>query len=161
MMNENETTFNENKVKQYLIDTILQSFKDDKKHEKDYWYNLFGEREMQYCDSLDESEINYPCFTLDLYPTPDTRYIHSFEVEQYSTVNFTIQVFNKRVGTNSKEYIGAEINYHIKQVLQKECKLTITMNESIANLYDPQVYRRYIRGTFGFDNQNEIFYKGV
>lgn len=159
-MSYNEITFKETEVKQYFIETILQSFKDDKAHEKDYWYNLFGEREMEYCESLDESEINYPCFTIELYPLPDTKYIHSFEVEQYSLVNFTIQVFNKRVGTNSKEYIGEQINYRIKQALQSNFKVTITMNEAMPNLYDTQVYRRYMRGSFGYDNQNKIFYKG-
>lgn len=156
----NELTFNELKVKQIFVDTLLKAFKNDTTNGKDYWYNLFGGRDMQYYESLDESDYQFPCFTLDFYPRIDIQKIHSTEIEQFTYVSFYLQTFNVRAGEDSKERIGTQINYFIKQTLQKEFKVVITENQQIPNLYDKQVYRRIIRGSFGYDNKNDIIYQG-
>lgn len=156
----NELTFNEYKIKQIIVETLLNAFKNDTTNGENYWYNLFGGRDMQYYESLDKSDFQFPCFSLELYPRTDTRYIHSTEIEQFSYVSFYLQVFNVRVDEDSKENIGMQINYLIKKTLQKEFKVVITENQSIPNLYDTQVYRRIIRGSFGFDNKNNVFYQG-
>lgn len=160
----NELTFNESEIKELIKDTIIETFiTDDKTEEadkKDYWYKLFGNREFDYYESLDESEPNFPCFVLEFLPTPDERFVHSTQVEQCTIVNFTLQHFNTRVGEKSKEQIGTEINYRIKQILQKTFKVKITTNEQVINLNDTQVYRRIIRGSFGYDNKNKVFYRG-
>ena len=154
-------TFNEIEMKDLFVETLLNAFKNDPDHEEDYWYNLFGQREMQYYDSLDDSSFEFPCFHIDFYPRVDVSKIHSTEIEQYSYVSFYLQTFNQRVGEDSKERIGTLINYKIKQTLQKEFHVIISENQVIPNLYDKQVYRRIIRGSFGFDNKNKIFYQGV
>lgn len=156
----NELTFNENLIKEKISDTIIKGFEQDNADKNDYWYNLFGNKDIDYYESLDESEPSFPCFVIDLLPEPDTRFIHSTQVEECTLVNFSLQHFNTKFGDKSKEKIGSEINYRIKQILQQNFKLTITMNEQVVNLNDTQVYRRVIRGYFGYDNNKNIFYKG-
>lgn len=157
----NDLTFNELEVKDLFVNTLLDAFKNDTTHEPDYWYNLFGERDMQYYESLDDSDFQFPCFHIDFYPVTDTAFVHSTQVEQFTYVPFYLQHFNVRVGDISKERIGMDINYLIKQTLQKNFKVIISTNETIPNLNDKQVYRRIIRGCFGYDNKNKVFYQGV
>lgn len=155
----NELTFDEYRIKELLIKTIEEAFRNDETREPDYWYEFFGGCDLQHYESLDESDYKFPCFNIELYPEPERA--HSTEVEQFTRVDFYLQHFNIRIGENSKEKIGTAINHLIKQTLQKNFKVTISMNESMPNLADNSVYRRIIRGSFGYDNLNKIFYKGA
>lgn len=155
----NELTFDEYAIKELLVNAIEQAFRENETRGSDYWYELFGGNDIRHYESLDEGEYKFPCFNIELFPTPEQA--HSTEVEQFTKVDFYLQHFNVRVGENSKEKIGTAINYLIKQTLQKRFKVTISMNESIPNFADNSVYRRIIRGSFGYDNLNKTFYKGV
>lgn len=155
---DNLLAFNEIEMLELFKKTILNAFINDIENPKDYWYNLFGNRDIKIYESHEIDNTKFPCFVIAMFSMPYQRNIHSSEIEQFSSVSLRIEAYNQKVGNIGKEKLGIIINNHLKRVLQKTFKLLITNNRALP-YEDNSIYRRVIDARFVFDNKNKIFYR--
>ena len=155
---KNDCIFDELEMLNLFKKTIKEAFEKDDNFEEDYWYNLFGQREMTIYDSYTVSKPTFPCCVITLSATPTIRNIHSSQIEQFSTVIARIEHYNQSVGDNNRETIGIKINQRIKYILQKTFGVLIPNNTSLSSP-DSSIYRRLIEARFVYDNINKVFYR--
>lgn len=155
----NEYSFNELEMLNDFKRSIRQAFRTDESKPNDYWYNLFGKRDVKIYDSIQVDEPRFPCFVVRFrsYPNFSTR--TSEETEQFSQVYVTIEHYNQKVGELGKEELGLLINYRLKTYLQKVYNILITNNQQVGSPNE-SIYRRRIDAELVFDNKNKIIYQG-
>jgi hypothetical protein len=155
---ENTYSFDELNMLDLFKSTIGDAFKNDSEHKKDYWYELFGNRDVKFYESYQVDEPQFPCIVITIEATPYQRNIHSSEIEQFSFVSVGLEHYNQSVNNSGKEKLGIMINHRIKTVLQKTFGLLITSNKQISSP-DNSLYRRRIEMNFVYDNKNKVFYR--
>ncbi len=156
---KNQYTFDEWAMMELFKSIIKEGFDNDPMQEKDFWYKVFGERDIKFYESYQIDKPQFPCIVISFISVPTTRNIHSSEIEQFSTVTALIDTFNQGVGDYGKEQLGIMINTQLKRILQSSFGLIINNNRTISNI-DDSVYRRRIEAGFVYDNKNQIFYQG-
>lgn len=156
-----ELYFDELKIKEQIETSILNQYNTDKLH----WHKMFGNRDLKFYSSLsaansqDESP-QFPCAVLSISSEPDTTWANSSQIEEVSTVNFTIDIFTVKVNNVDKETLGSYLtNIVIKGLRNLSGNIVTTRNAPLIN-FDNSVYRRIIRGVFKYDNKTNTFYKG-
>lgn len=155
---ENNYSFDELEMMSLFKKTIKEAFDKDESKDKDYWYKLFGNRQVKIYESYEVEKPSFPCFVLTIQATPYQRNIHSSEIEQFSLVSVGLEHYNQAVDDLGKDELGIMINHRTKTVLQKTFGLLITSNRQI-NSPDNSLYRRRIEASFVYDNKNKVFYR--
>lgn len=155
----NDLTFNEQEMYDKFTSAILNGFKTDTSRENKYWYKLFGNRQMQIYDTLEQSKPQFPCCVITVFSVPNRSFITSSQIDRFSNVTVEIEHYNQSEKGKSKEQIGREINTRLREIIQQEFGAIIVSNSQIRSPYE-QIYRRLISISFTYDNLNKIIYKG-
>lgn len=157
--------FDELEMEEKIEKAILDYYKNDSRHEKNYWFNIFGKKQLKFYSSL--TEINtqeelpkFPCAVITIESQPDTTWSNSTQIEQVSIVNFSIEFFTVQVGNTDKKILGNNLSNIITLALRNlSGNIKITKNAPLINI-DNSIYRRIIRGAFKYNNKTKTFYKG-
>lgn len=155
----NDYSFNELEMLKEIKKTIKQAFRTDESKPNDYWYNLFGKRDIKAYDSVQVDEPQFPCFVVKFRSFPNFSTRTSQETEQFSQVYVTIEHYNQKVDNLGKEELGLLINHRLKTVLQKTYNILITNNQQVGSPNE-SIYRRRIDAELVFDNKHKIIYQG-
>ena len=157
--------FDELEMEEKIEKAILDFYKNDYRHEPNYWYNVFGRKQLKFYSSLTEintlqEEPKFPCAVITIQSEPDTEWSNSSHIEQISKVEFSIEFFTVNVNNIDKKTLGNNLSNIILLGLRNlSSNIKTTKNSSLFN-FDTNVYRRIIRGVFKYDNKNHTFYKG-
>lgn len=161
----NELYFDEIKMQESLQNAILDFYKTDSRHEKDYWYKLFGNRNLKFYSSQTEANSQgqkpqFPCIILSIDSEPDTTWINSSQIEEVSRVNLTIELYTMQVNNIDKillcKYLSEIVILGIRNL---SSNIVLTRSTPIPNI-DNNICRRIIRGTFKYDNKTNTFSQG-
>ena len=157
--------FDELEMEEKFEKAILDFYKNDSRHEKNYWYKTFGNRNLKFYSSQTEANSEdkapqFPCAIITLQSEPNTTWSNSTQIEQISRVNFTIELYTKKVGNiqNKKlcSYLSEIVTLGLRQL---SGNISISKNAPIPN-FDTSIYRRIVRGVFNYNNETRTIYKG-
>ena len=157
--------FDELEMEEKIEKAILDFYKKDNRHEPNYWYNVFGKKQLKFYSSLteinaQEGKPKFPCAVITMESEPDTQWSNSTQVEQISRVSFSIEFFTVDINNIDKKILGNNLSNIILLGLRNlSSNITISKNAPLLN-FDTNVYRRIIRGVFKYDNKTKTFYKG-
>lgn len=157
--------FDEIKMKETFEKAIAEFYKNDIRHEEDFWFKLFGNRDLKFYSSLEEANTNkekphFPCVLVNIESSPNTQWSNSTQIEKISSVSFDIEFYTTDVGNIDK----SKLSYYLSTIILLALRnisgnITVTRNAPIPNI-DRNVCRRIIRGSFNYDNNTNTFYKG-
>lgn len=157
--------FDEIAMKEKLQNAISNVYKNDLRHEKNYWYKFFGNRNLKFYSSQTEANSQdkkpqFPCCILSLQSEPNTFWSNSTQIEEISNVDFTVEIYTQKIGNIDKEIAGSYLaNIVLLGLRQVSGNITVSFNAPLIN-FDNNVYRRVIRGAFKYNNKTNTFYKG-
>lgn len=159
MAKRNTITFDELAVENLFEEAIKDGFINDEEHEKDYWYKLFGNKDLKIYKSYQIDKPQFPCIVLSLSPRPSVPNINSSQMEAFTRCTLRVEHYTQQVGDVGKRELGIMVNYRLKQILQGLFQVRILSNQELA-YSDNTIYRRLIQGEFVFDNELKVFYQG-
>lgn len=158
-MKRNTLTFDELEIQNLIEKAIKDGFKNDEEHEKDYWYKLFGNRDLKIYKSYQIDKPQFPCIVVSLSPRAIPAYANSSQIEELTRCTVRVEHYTQAVGKIGKRELGIMVNYKLKQILQSEFNVLILSNQELAYT-DNTIYRRLIQGEVVFDNKEKVFYIG-
>lgn len=161
MATRNTLTFDELAIEKLFEKAIEDGFKNDEAHEKDYWYKLFGNRDLQIYKTyrVDPKKVQFPCVVITLSPRPSLPFVNSSQMEEATRCTIRVEHYTQKQGKASERELGIMVNYRLKQILQGVFQVRILSNQELA-YSDNTIYRRLIQGEFVYDNRKKVFNQG-